>query len=75
MLKEKFKLLKKALKEWHVTHTQNLSAKISALKDKQTVFDEKGEKEALTEDEVMELHDISVNIHSLSRLNTSICWQ
>jgi len=66
VLKEKFKLLKTALKEWHVTHTQNLPAKIVALKDKQVVYDEKGEEEALTKDEVMELHDISVNIHSLS---------
>ena len=69
VLKEKFKLIKKALKEWHVSHTLYLSAKITALKERQ------GEDEALTYEEMLKLHDISLNIHSLSRLNTSICWQ
>jgi len=34
VLKEKFKLIKLALKEWHVSHTQNLSRKIASFKDR-----------------------------------------
>lgn len=40
-----------------------------------TVLDGKGESEELTEHECAELHGISSDIHSFSRLNTSICWQ
>jgi len=58
-----------------VSNTLNLSAKIIALKERQGAIDGKGEDEALTDEEMLELHDISLNIHSLSRLNTSICWQ
>lgn len=43
MLKEKFKLIKLVLKEWHVTHTQNLPRKINALKDRMAVLNGKGE--------------------------------
>jgi len=63
------------LKEWHVSHTHNLSGKIASLKDRKTALDGKGEKEELSEEESSELHGISSYIHSLSRLNTSICWQ
>jgi hypothetical protein len=74
-LKEKLKLIKVALKEWHLTHTHNLSGKIASLKERQAAIDGKGEEEDLTEEEVVELRGISIDIHSLSRLNTSICWQ
>lgn len=47
MLKEKFKLIKIALKEWHTSHTQNLSVKISSLKDRMAMLDSKGEVEEL----------------------------
>ena len=42
-MKEKFKLIKKALKEWHVSHILNLSAKITDLKERQGAIDGKGE--------------------------------
>lgn len=29
----------------------------------------------MSEEDVGELHGISVDIHTMSRLNTSICWQ
>jgi len=70
-----FKLIKMALKEWHATHSQNIPAKIDSLKDRLAALDGKGEIEELSTTECDELHDVSVNIHSLSRLNTSICWQ
>ena len=75
VLKEKLKLIKGALKEWHLTHTHNLFGKIASLKERQAVIDGKGEEEDLTEEEVLELRGIFSDIHSLSRLNTSICWQ
>ena len=73
VLKEKFKLIKRALKEWHISHSQNLSAQIASLKDRLAELDSKGEVDELLEVERGELYDVSANIHSLSRLNTSIC--
>ena len=75
VLKEKFKLIKLALKEWHESHTLNLPASVVTLKDSLAVFDGKGEVEDLSDGERDELYSISANIHSLSRLNTSIYWQ
>jgi len=75
VLKEKLKLIKVALKDWHASNTQNLSAKIDSLKNRQATLDSKGEEEELSEGELGELHNISMDIQSLSRLNTSICWQ
>ncbi|MCI77988.1 endonuclease/exonuclease/phosphatase family protein, partial [Trifolium medium] len=40
-----------------------------------SVLDCKGEDEGLTGDEVAELHGTTSDIHSLFRVNTSICWQ
>ncbi|GAU22487.1 hypothetical protein TSUD_296060 [Trifolium subterraneum] len=38
-------------------------------------FREQGGKAELPEDELVEWHEITSEIHSLSRLNASICWQ
>ena len=46
-MKEKLKLLKLALKEWHQRHSHNLLARIMSLKDKIEVIDLKGETEVL----------------------------
>ena len=75
VLREKFKLIKLALKGWHASYSRNLPAKISSLKERQATLDGKGEINALSADDCDELHEVSANIHSLSRLNTSICWQ
>ncbi|MCH85424.1 cysteine-rich receptor-like protein kinase, partial [Trifolium medium] len=75
VLKEKFKMIKSALKEWHTTHTQNLPSRIESLKDRLATLDEKGGEEDLSEAELAELHGVTSDIHSLSRLNASICWQ
>jgi len=75
VLKEKLKLIKVALKEWHDSHTRNLQAKIDSLKNRQMTIDSNGEEAELSEEVLDELHGISTDIHSLSRLNTSICWQ
>jgi len=75
VLKEKLKLIKVALKDWHALHTRNVPAKIDSLKMRQADLDSKGEEGALTAEHIGELHGISTDIHSLTRLNTSICWQ
>ncbi|GAU26985.1 hypothetical protein TSUD_290350 [Trifolium subterraneum] len=75
VLKEKFKMIKLALKEWHKTHSQNLPSKIDSLKVRLSVLEVKGEEEALAEAEIEELHEIMFDIHSLYRRSASICWQ
>jgi len=75
VLKEKIKLIKLALKEWHQRHSQNIPSKILLLKDKITAIDLKGESVELIDDEVEELHGLSEDLFSLSRINNSICWQ
>ncbi|GAU47312.1 hypothetical protein TSUD_283800 [Trifolium subterraneum] len=75
VLKEKLKLLKSALKEWHISHSRNVPDKIDSLKARLSVMDCKGEEEGLNESEVLELHGITSDIYSLTRMNTSICWQ
>ncbi|PNY09246.1 cysteine-rich receptor-like protein kinase [Trifolium pratense] len=75
VLKEKFKLIKGALKEWHKTHVRNLPSRNDSLKDRVSVLDQKGEEEDLSVDEIAELHGATADIFSLSRLHTSISWQ
>ncbi|GAU51940.1 hypothetical protein TSUD_417220, partial [Trifolium subterraneum] len=68
-------MIKVALKEWHSAHVQNLPSRIESLKARLTDLDQKGEDGVLSEDEIVELHGVSSDIHSLSRMNASICWQ
>jgi hypothetical protein len=75
VLKEKFKLIKLALKEWHQQHSQNIPSKLLSLKGKITCIDLKGETVVLKDDEVEKLHVLSEDLFSLSRINNSICWQ
>jgi len=73
VLKEKLKLLKLALKDWHQHHSQNIPARISTLKGKIATLDLKGETEVLREEEVDALHDFTDELFSLSRIHSSIC--
>ncbi|CAJ2638862.1 unnamed protein product, partial [Trifolium pratense] len=75
VLKEKLKLIKAGLKEWHKAHTQNLPSRIETLKARLSALDEKGEEETLSEEELVEFQGVSLDIHSLSRLHASISWQ
>jgi hypothetical protein len=75
VLKEKLKLIKGSLKEWHQRHSQNMDGRCRMVKERMALLDIKGESSALKDDEVVELHDLSENLHSLSRIQTSICWQ
>ncbi|GAU44755.1 hypothetical protein TSUD_246480 [Trifolium subterraneum] len=75
VLKEKFKMIKAALKDWHSTHVQNLPSRIDSLKDRLAALDQQGEEETLSEAEIEELYRVTSDIHSLSRMNASISWQ
>jgi len=75
VLKEKFKLIKLALREWHQTHSQNLPAKIATLKDRISSLDSKGESDVLLDSEVEDLHGCMEELFSLVQMNTSISWQ
>jgi len=68
-------MIKMALEEWNVSHPENVPSKIDSLKACLSVLDCKGVNEVLTVGEVAELHGITLDIHSLSRVNTNICWQ
>ncbi|GAU25531.1 hypothetical protein TSUD_280160 [Trifolium subterraneum] len=74
-MREKLKKIKAALKDWNMTHTQNLPSRIDCLKAQQSLLDQKGEDEVLTEAELMELHGVTADIHTLSRLHASVWWQ
>ncbi|WJX63191.1 hypothetical protein P8452_48110 [Trifolium repens] len=75
VLKEKLKLLKAALKEWHKEHAHNLPSRIKSLKVRLSALDQKGEEEELSEEELAEFYGVASDIHSLSRLSASISWQ
>ena len=75
VLKEKLKLLKVALRDWHHRHSKNLPAWILSLKDKIASLDLKEESSVLSDHEIQELHGLSEDLFSLSRVNSSICWQ
>jgi hypothetical protein len=75
VLREKLKLIKLALKEWHRKHSSNLPARITSLKDRIEAFEIKAETSALMEEEIEEMHGFSEELFSLSRIPASICWQ
>jgi len=74
VLKQKLKMMKTSLKEWHQQHSQNMEGKILLVKNRNSYFDSKAETNALVEEEAKELQDLSVNLHSLSRVQCSINW-
>jgi len=73
--RKKIKLLKSALKEWHSAHAQNIPGRIDSSKARLSDFDYKAAEDELSVEEIEELRGISNDIHSLSRVNTSISWQ
>ncbi|PNX54413.1 cysteine-rich receptor-like protein kinase [Trifolium pratense] len=48
---------------------------IDSLKVLLSALDCKGEAQGLTKDDTVELYAVTSDIHSLTRMNTSICWQ
>ncbi|CAJ2641323.1 unnamed protein product [Trifolium pratense] len=68
-------MIKVALRDWHLAHAQNIPSRIVSLKFRLSALDEKGEEDDLSEAELAELHGVSYDIHSLSKLHASISWQ
>ncbi|KEH40917.1 hypothetical protein MTR_1g037510 [Medicago truncatula] len=64
-----------------VAHLRGLSylcllpRKIESLKARLSILDCKGEDEVLSDANIKGMHGITSDILSLSRINTSICWQ
>jgi len=75
VLREKLKIIKMTLREWHLTHTHNLPSRIDSLKENITLLESKGEVEELTEEEIVGLHGLSADLFSLSWVNARISWQ
>jgi hypothetical protein len=75
VLRGKLKMIKEALKEWHLAHSKHIPGKIESLKKRQSDLDEKGAEDGLSDEELHELRGVIHDIHSLSRVNTSIIWQ
>jgi len=75
VLKQKLKMIKLSLKDWHQRHSQNMEGKISSVKNHIFFFDSKAETSKLLEEEVNEIHELSVNLHSLSWVQCSMNWQ
>jgi len=75
VLREKLKLIKVALKEWHMVHAKNISGKIDSLKNRQADLDDKGDDDGLSAEELQELQGVTHELHSLARVNNNIIWQ
>jgi len=63
------------LKEWHQQHSKNLESKITTVNLQISSPDIRGEEYALLEEEEKELRKLSVSLHSMPRVQTSINWQ
>lgn len=68
VLKQKLKMMKTSLKDWHHRHSQNMEGKITSVKNRILFFDSKAEANTLLEEEVKELQELSINLHFLSRI-------
>ncbi|GAU27978.1 hypothetical protein TSUD_373730 [Trifolium subterraneum] len=75
ILKEKLKMIKVALKFWHVNHTSNIDSKIQGVKRRMATLDVLGESRRLVEEDEAELHLLSTDILSLSKVQASMQWQ
>lgn len=75
VLKEKLKMIKYKLKEWHKTHTQNLEGKIIKAKEELNTLEIKGESTSLSSLELDRRREASVDLHKLMNLNYSIQCQ
>jgi hypothetical protein len=71
-MKEKLKMIKAALEDWHKAHAQNLPSRIESKKVRLAALDLKGEEDDLSEDELAEFRGITSDIHALYRLHASI---
>jgi len=52
-----------------------MEGRIRIVKQRMSSLDSKGEVYDLLDEKVEELHDLSVDLHSLTHIQTSMCWQ
>jgi len=74
VLKEKL-MIKGSLNTLHLNHTQNLEGRLTNVQDRISFLDAKGEEDDLLLEEIEELHSLSSDFRSLSRINTNMQWQ
>ncbi|XP_058778478.1 uncharacterized protein LOC131652588 [Vicia villosa] len=72
VLKEKLKMIKGKLKEWHKSHTQNLEGKIKDAKEVINKWELKAESTDLTIEEGNKKREAVAELYRLSNLNCSI---
>jgi len=75
VLKMKLKMIKFCLKDRHQNHLKNIAGKILDVKNKISFLDTKGEEGELWEEGAKEMHELSVELHSISRVHTSMNCQ
>jgi len=52
-----------------------MDGRITDAKNRISILDTKGEVSTLLDEELEELHDLSVNLHSMARVQNSINWK
>ncbi|MCI07297.1 endonuclease/exonuclease/phosphatase family protein, partial [Trifolium medium] len=75
VLKEKFKAIKKELKEWHKNHCSNLDERILKTKEKLNSLDLKCQEAEINESDIQERAEMMEEFFKLSDLNCSIKWK
>ncbi|XP_058746287.1 uncharacterized protein LOC131619177 [Vicia villosa] len=75
VLKEKLKLIKGKLKDWHKQHTQNLEGKIKSAKKELNFLEFKGESTTLSSMEIDRKREVYSYLHKFMNINCSIQCQ
>ncbi|MCH80227.1 cysteine-rich receptor-like protein kinase [Trifolium medium] len=75
VLKEKFKAIKKELKEWHKNHCSNLDEKILKMKEKLNNLDLQCQETEIEANVIQERAEVMEKLFKLADLNCSIKWQ
>jgi len=75
VIKEKLKMVKELLRNWHWNHTLNIDGKIRDAKNRLADLDAIGEGHELLFEEEAELHCLSTDIQVFSKLQASMLWQ
>lgn len=75
VLKEKLKLIKEKIKDWHKTHTHNMEGNIKEAKEELSRIEIKGESINLSEKYMNRKRETTSKFYKLSDFNYSIPWQ
>jgi hypothetical protein len=75
VLKEKLKMIKNSLKEWHTSHGRNAVERLKKVKERRQILETKGESEELLEYEREEMLFLSSQVFSMSKMVCCNRWQ